>query len=169
MSMTVRRKWLIELPHVENLHTSIHAYLRTSEYGSWEPDPSIASDSFVMNYRRGEELPRPPGKVAAWWACADAHNSAGSHSYRYEEYLAHSGWPGSRPPLRLRVVLRPSRDGIRVGIEWEMSSRYEALFMSFKGDALSAEMEDELRSLAEYLAEYCGLPELPRLLPDEST
>lgn len=158
--MTARRKWLIELPHVENLHTPIHAYLRTSDYGSWEPDPSIASDSFVMNYRRGEELPRPPGK---WKYSLQISERS------YGEWLDYYGWPGSRQPLKLRVILRPSRDEIRVGIEWELSSQYEDLFMSLKGDALDAEMADELGALANYLAEYYGLPELPRVISDESS
>ena len=157
--MTARRKWLIELPHVENLHTSIHAYLRTSEYGSWEPDPSAVSDSFVLNYRRGKELPRPPGK--------GSYFLEGGYS-GYESFLAKSGWPGnSRPPLKLRVILRPSRDGIRVGIEWELSSQYRDLYMSARGKKLDAEMEEELRSLAKYLADYCGLAELPRVIPEQ--
>jgi hypothetical protein len=41
--------------------------------------------------------------------------------------------------------------------------------MSLKGDALDAEMADELGALANYLAEYYGLPELPRVISDESS
>lgn len=152
--MTIRRRWLIELPHVENLHTSIHAFLRTSDFGTWEPDPTTPSDSFVLCYRRGHELPAPISKVRYFLT------SGGD----YEDTVAASGWPYShRPPIRLHVKLRPSRNGIRVGTEWEVSSQYEDLFMSLEGKLFEAEVEDELRALVKYLADYCGLPELPTL------
>lgn len=155
--MTIRRRWLIELPHVENLHTSIHAFLRTSDFGSWEPDPTAVSDSFVLSYRRGNELPPPISKSRHFLTRFGG----------YEETVAASGWPyRHRPPIRLRIKLRPGPNGIRVGTEWEVSSQYEDLFMSLEGELFLEEVEDELRALVEYLADYCGLPELPTLTYD---
>jgi hypothetical protein len=154
--MTVYRKWLIDLPHVENLHASIHAFLRTSDYGTWEVDPSVTSDSFVLNYRRGQELPRPPGKTSSWLR--------GTY---YEEEVAQSKWPGEHQPLvRLRVTLRPTSAGIRIGIEWELLSQYAELYRKIAGERLTKELETEFQLLADYLADCFHLEETPRLTSD---
>ena len=152
--MTVHRKWLIDLPHVENLHASIHAFLRTSDYGTWEVDESVTSDSFVLNYRRGQELPRPPSKTLHWLTLLD----------NYEQVLSHYNWPGQhQPPVRLRVTLRPTSEGIRIGIEWELCSQYAKLCETFAGARLAKELETEFQLLADYLTDCFHLEETPRL------
>ena len=152
--MTVYRKWLIDLPHVENLHASIHAFLRTSDYGTWEVDESVTSDSFALNYRRGQELPRPPGKTLHWLTGFGT----------YEGEVTISKWLGQhQPPVRLRVTLRPTGNGIRIGIEWELCSQYAELYDKIAGAKMTKELETEFQLLADYLTDCFHLEQTPRL------
>src|SRR5208282_5587347 len=47
------------IPFAEAVHTMIHAFLRTSQAGSWVVNPKIASDGFVLNYQRAKDNSSP--------------------------------------------------------------------------------------------------------------
>ena len=55
-------KFTMQIPCVDKSHEVIFAFLRTSEWGEWQADTEKASDSFVLNFRRGRKR-RDPGLV----------------------------------------------------------------------------------------------------------
>ena len=78
----IQWKHTFVIPSLENVHAVIHAFLRTSDYGGWEVDETEPSDSFVLNYRRGNAEP-PPGRLR--------YVFSGSNEL-YVGYVAKSGW-----------------------------------------------------------------------------
>lgn len=153
---TASRRWRasFRVPFQEGIHTIIHAYLRTSQYGTWEVDESLPSDLFVLNYLRGKPISPPPSKVRYFFL-------PGLHSY---ETLT-SRWADSiaMPLMQLRAALRPSPDHILVSLECGIAGPNADVLPTEHLRRFSGEFRKEVAALAAYLKELLHLPETPAI------
>ena len=138
----------------------IHAFLRTSEQGSWEPDGSVPSDAFVLHYRRGEPSPRPHGRLF--------HYFEGRWGEDYESSVIGSGWAKSvgSPLMQLKVVLRPSSDQVHITLENSLVDPHASLLLKAFGDRFQREFQAEVGALVTYLKELLQIPERPEISHD---
>jgi len=150
-------KHSFEIPFVENLHRAIHAFLRTSEFGGWEVDETMPSDSYVLNYRRGKATP-PPGKFR--------YIIHGAMGETYAAYVRRCGWRGwNTNPMQLTVRLRPlpADNLIRILVEHSLVGPHADLMLEIAGIRLSDSIQHEVNALAAYLKHNYQLPALPEI------
>jgi hypothetical protein len=148
-------KFSLDVPSSDALHGTVHAFLRTSEHGSWTPDEGKQSDAFVLHYRRGNWNP-PPSRIT--------HMLAGFGTY--EQFLRNSGWVGWKtPPMQLSVAFRPvpAKSEVKILLEYDLGGPDPDLVLKVAASELSAQIADETASLARYIQENLELDALPTL------
>jgi len=142
----------IALPSAKGIHEVVEAFFRTSEQGSWERDPSAASDLFVMNFMRGNWTTRRFSKERA--PAAPTRDAQVATVVRTTAALG-------------TVTVRPSPKGsvvtVRHRMYWptrsECSEDRQNLKTNWERYTLA-----EVNSFRAYLAEWYQLPDLPALL-----
>jgi len=132
-----------DMPSAECVNEAIHRFLRTSEFGGWDVDNTRPNDPFALNFRRGEALPPPPGKLGAFV----------SGNSDYGKYVRRSGWAGN-PPMELTVMLRPIKDQrIRVQLEYRLIGPHAELVFKVRN---CEEIGKEILAMIVYLRDCFG-------------
>ncbi|MEQ8786234.1 MAG: hypothetical protein RIC55_08040 [Pirellulaceae bacterium] len=147
----------IALPPVDKPHEAIHAFLRTSEFGEWQPNPEKESDAFVLNYRRG----RPYRKSGFFGIGA----SLDWNTPTYPESV-----PVEQARMFLRVTLRPSPTVLTIRVQHtapvmdhrRMSAGTTEVCERFERQ-LEKAVHGESTALRTYLHDYYRLTEPPSL------
>ena len=154
--MAIAWRTSFEIPLVNDVHTVIHAFLRTSEYGGWEANGDLASDVFVLNYRRGKPVPPPPGKFS--------HFVLGGVGSDYAEHLRKSGW-GKCPAMELTVRLRPmpASNTVKVALEYRLVGQHAGL-IARTNRSVGDTIERETGALVQYVMDSYGFPQLPEII-----
>jgi hypothetical protein len=137
-------KTSFRLPFTEGVHSMIHAFLRTSEHGTWQVDESMPSDVYVLNYRRGKASQSPP-KLARFIRVSGS----------YEDSVKRSGWANevASPLMVLKVTLRPSHEHIIVSLEHSVTDPQARLIEEVVGRRFKQEFYAETIALTQYLRE----------------
>jgi hypothetical protein len=131
--------WSMELPIVDRIHETILAFLRTSEFGLWEPSENERNDVFVLHFHRGR-----------WKRSFLSRRLA-------------PNWSGKRlqsAPLKLRVTLRPSSVDIVVNLQFLFCHDLR-FFAEGQERQVWKSLADEVAGLATYLAKVYRSPQLP--------
>jgi hypothetical protein len=146
-------KFSINVPAADEVHATVHAFLRTSEYGSWTPDSEKQSDTFVLHYRRGTWSP-PPSRLS--------FHLTGIGTY--EQFVQRSGWDGWKTtPMLLSVSFRPmpSKSQIRILLDYQLAGPDPAFVYRIAAGSIVVAVADEAASLARYVFDNLELPALP--------
>lgn len=136
-------KFSLRIPNVENVHTVLHAFLRTCKDGEWLQEESEKTDPFVLCYRRG-----------SW---KKSFLGLGKRLVPDQEF--------TRPqdaPMRLTVSLRPSPEEVDVGLRYQ-SHMVESIFRKKMDRSIEEVVRSEVSDLASYLRKFYELPALPDL------
>ncbi len=129
----------------------IHAFLRTSDLGTWQMDGNLPNDAYVLNYRRGKASPSPP-KFARFFRVSGS----------YEDSVRSSGWANSvaSPLMALTVTLRPSSEHILVSLENSVTDPEARLIEELLGRCFKNEFFAEVNALTKYLRDLLHIHDL---------
>jgi|SRR4051794_32627942 len=146
-------RFSLEVPATDVVHGTVHAFLRTSEHGSWTPDDEKPSDAFVLHYRLGT-WKAPPSRLSYFLTGLGT----------YEEYVRKSGWDGwKNAPVHLSVAFRPvpTRGQVKILLEYQLSGPDPVVIFQISASSLSSLLFEETEFLSNYLRENLDLPALP--------
>lgn len=146
-----------DVSSVENLHDAVYAFFRTSEFGVWQREDAMPVDPFALTFCRGQEV-RLPSKI-------QYHLTVGSRSYANYVGQSFRSKPIT-PSMRLNVGIRPLSGGARITLEYHLTGPQADLLREAFALRLRANALEEVKGLAAYLQESCGLPGLPEIDPD---
>lgn len=149
-------KHSIAIPMAEGVHTVVHAFLKTSEWGEWLVDEEKENDKFVLNFVRGTKL--KTDVFMGFGRRLHAPRLTAQNTSPVDVYM----W--------LRVTIRPSPATLKINIfhsapnlsvySFKDKQELEELSRQFL-HRMKTHITGEITGLCEYLKDCYSLEEIP--------